>query len=217
MYYAGDSPASPSARRASERGCLMSAGSGRSSPVSFAYLDRAMSWRRMSQGSGQLTLAERSAAYLQTWPKAGMMRNGIAYQRPPLVRRIGASASFSWPTPTAVVWSRTPEQHAERRRKMGGERRGVFLQDAVMYWPTPCASDSKGGPGAHGQGGPNLRTAVAFQTPTATDAKGRAYTYSHGNHATPSVTLTGQAGGLLNPDWVEWLMGFPIKWTASKL
>ena len=30
------------------------------------------------------------------------------------------------------------------------------------------------------------------------------------------VQLQTQVGGQLNPDWVEWLMGWPIGWTASK-
>jgi len=28
------------------------------------------------------------------------------------------------------------------------------------------------------------------------------------------LTIIAQAGGQLNPDWVEWLMGYPIGWTG---
>ena len=42
-----------------------------------------------------------SAAFLQTWPKAGSMRNGNCYQRPPLALHLPGSGYGSWPTPTA--------------------------------------------------------------------------------------------------------------------
>ena len=31
-----------------------------------------------------------------------------------------------------------------------------------------------------------------------------------------SLTSTQELTGLLNPDWEEWLMGWPIGWTALK-
>jgi hypothetical protein len=31
-----------------------------------------------------------------------------------------------------------------------------------------------------------------------------------------SMTLAANAGGVLNPDWVGWLMGFPIGWASLK-
>ncbi len=56
------------------------------------------------------------------------------------------------------------------------------------FWPTPTASDAMGGPGGQRDGGANLRTAVA--------AAG--------------------ARGPLNPDWIEWLMGWPAGWTELR-
>jgi hypothetical protein len=29
------------------------------------------------------------------------------------------------------------------------------------------------------------------------------------------AVVEGRAGGWLNPEWVEWLMGFPTGWTCS--
>jgi hypothetical protein len=49
-----------------------------------------------------------------------------------------------------------------------------------------------------------------WPTPTAHNAKECAAP-SEGQRNTP--TLAYQAGGKLNPPWVEWLMGFPIGWT----
>ena len=39
-------------------------------------------------------------AYSGTWPRAGMMRSGTAYQLKPSARIIGETGSLSWPTPT---------------------------------------------------------------------------------------------------------------------
>jgi len=61
-------------------------------------------------------------------------------------------------------------------------------------WPTATAQDGRGGPGlaVTAEGSPNLRTAVAWPTPS--------------EQAAPK--------GPLNPAWVEALMGFPPGWTA---
>ena len=83
-------------------------------------------------------------------------------------------------------------------------------------WPTPRTSDTNG-PGRHGTGGLDLRTAVAeaeltkdglYTTPCADDTGHRKGKYAQGG--TP---LSAQAGGQLNPTWVEWLMNFPLGWT----
>lgn len=39
--------------------------------------------------------------FLETWPRSGLMRNGISYQLPPLVPHIAGKESGSWPTPQA--------------------------------------------------------------------------------------------------------------------
>ena len=49
-----------------------------------------------------------------------------------------------------------------------------------------------------------------WPTPTAHNAKEGAYPAEY-TRKTP--TLSAQAGGKLNPAWVEWLMGFPINHT----
>jgi hypothetical protein len=52
-----------------------------------------------------------------------------------------------------------------------------------------------------------------WPTPTAHNAK-ETNAPSESNRNTP--TLAAKAGGTLNPAWVEWLMAFPIGFTASK-
>ena len=120
-------------------------------------------------------------------PKWGMTRSGALFQHPTLERAISAIASGLWPTPTR--------------------------------------SDRAGGPGNQGrQGGLNLRTKVArsWPTPVASMAKGSspaALTRKSGadrsndrlDHAVMATD-----GSQLNPEWVEWLMGWPIGWTELK-
>jgi hypothetical protein len=52
-----------------------------------------------------------------------------------------------------------------------------------------------------------------FPTPTAHNAK-ETNAPSESERNTP--TLAAQAGGKLNPMWVEWLMGWPLGWTDLK-
>jgi len=41
------------------------------------------------------------AEFSGTWPRSGMMRNGIVYRLPPLVPRMSGKEYGSWPTPQA--------------------------------------------------------------------------------------------------------------------
>jgi DNA (cytosine-5)-methyltransferase 1 len=62
---------------------------------------------------------------------------------------------------------------------------------------------------AHPIGG---NAASFWPTPRARDWKGGAATQRNRRRACP---LNDAVGGCLNPDWVEWLMGFPPGWTAA--
>jgi hypothetical protein len=73
---------------------------GSSFPVSLAKLDHDGSWLKMYRDYTQLTLEGDSEKFCQTWPRAGMMRNGIAYQRAPLVPHTYAIACSFLPTPS---------------------------------------------------------------------------------------------------------------------
>ena len=90
-------------------------------------------------------------------------------------------------------------------------------------WPTPRA----GNPGSrpNGKGGKILAEEVEiaeglrernWPTPTANeDAAGRPGSKMQkmlGNH--PDIRESG--GGTLNPNWVEWLMGWPLGWTSTE-
>ena len=86
-------------------------------------------------------------------------------------------------------------------------------------WPTPRACSAMSAPNIQNRVNdkhPNLEREVArslWPTPTAHNAKEAGYP-AEGKRNTP--TLAWQVGGRLNPEWVEWLMGYPINHTALK-
>jgi hypothetical protein len=95
-----DSPAKTSATPESEPESTASAADcGPSMRESFASFDHATSsWR-----TSQLCLDGEWSEFSETWPRAGMTRNGIAYQRVPLVPLIYESGFGYLPTPDASL------------------------------------------------------------------------------------------------------------------
>jgi hypothetical protein len=92
-------------------------------------------------------------------------------------------------------------------------------------WPTPQRHDfQKGDPNRVGRygtkhGGRNLNDEIAkWPTPTAvTDTGGAALCKWGGSGARAklrTMVTPQELNGALNPDWVCWLMGWPISWTS---
>lgn len=215
------------------------AGSGASSPGSLARWDRdSRSWK-----THQRLLLGGWESYSETWPRWGMMLAGECWELQMPELHICESESGLWPTPTvhgnhnqpgasakagwglssaAKLW-RTPNTVDAK----GGTRTGkgqVQLCHQVKMWPTPNVpnggrsvkhvTDWRGKSGYHNgkkvQVG--LESAVRMlPTPTAADTGHRTKPY-----AQVGTPLSMEAGGSLNPTWVEWLMGWPLGWTDLK-
>ena len=230
---AADSHAKTSAERGTEPASTASAvDCGANMHGSFARFDlNGSSWK-----TSETYLFEGLDAFSETWPRSGTMRSGIAYQRQPLAPLTAATGSGLlptpeasntkasamrsggrsprnflaplWPTPTVVYthqnWSmddlaaKQAQVKAETRAKgkhHSGNGFGLNLAQAARLWPTPAARDYRGAnakPFADRGGGKK-----GEQLPNAV------------RHAPDTP-----AGGQLNPTWVEWLMGFPLGWTA---
>lgn len=125
-------------------------------------------------------------------------------------------AVWMWPTPTATLGSNGGRVTPEKGRE------GGTLTEAVSarLWPTPTARDWRSGHASEVTHARNARplsevvTRSTWATPTAADA-------IRGCFRDPEMRTKGgkrggqlvdQAGGSLNPLWVEWLMGWPLGW-----
>lgn len=119
-------------------------------------------------------------------PKWGMTRNGHVFQHLTLERPISVTESGLLPTPKASDWNKRGKVSPHPRNGLAG---------AVMNFPTPMASDAN---------------KWSNQTLEDRKAKGQQVRLN------TAVAPEGGSGGRLNPDWVEWLMGWPIGWTDLK-
>jgi hypothetical protein len=138
-------------------------------------------------GGGKSLMSE-----VRLWPTP-KATTGSKSERPrPNDRGDLQAAVLLWPTPSAGNfndgenldnWQTRRKQN--RAKGINGNGMGTPLAVAVRLWPTPTAVDGTSGPG-HGhtmEGSPSLRTAAQDD------------------------------GEMLNPAWVEALMGFPPGWT----
>ncbi len=131
----------------------------------------------------------------QKWPRFGMTVDGECFQLSMWERLIFERGGGAWPTPLATDASKNPSNSLSRA--VNPSLDFSFRKGRSKTWPTPRASSAHG-PGIHGDGGLDLQTAVKmWPTPTANRRSGL---QTHGKNAIL---------GLLNPRWVEWLMGFP--------
>lgn len=127
-----------------------------------------------------------------------------------------ASSAWAWPTPTSGD-ARSSGRHTTTTGVM---HPGTSLTDAVRMWPTPKASDPRRGfespeaRRARGSGGSTLPEAVTLSAPG--EAASSIPTLSPNGPADAperSGPVPRLAKPVLNPDWVELLMGIPVGWT----
>ena len=92
------------------------------------------------------------------------------------------------------------------------------LSEEKQMFPTPTRFDATCGdlPGKEFTGTRHamklIQAAKMWPTPIATDWKNRGCKDYRKNR---EFQLQTAVGGQLNPDWVEWMMGFPLGWTEE--
>jgi DNA (cytosine-5)-methyltransferase 1 len=219
--FAEASPARISASRAKVRGLRENAAAyGQNTPELLArFAPDTSSWK-----TSQHCLVEGLETFSETWPRSGLMRNGTAYQLPPLALRIGGIESGSWPTPDASVAQDGEKAHTwlARRERVkltanNGNGMGMPLTIAVQLWPTPTAVDGRRGnkpPRPWDTGIPLAQMVAMYPTPTARDFRSPGRSRLERTGSKSGDCLPQAIGGQLNPTWVEWLMGVPAEWTA---
>lgn len=136
--------------------------------------------------TSQLCLDGGLAEFSETWPRSGMMRSGTLYPLPTLVPHISVNASGLWQTPVA-------DDKIQRSAGKWNGRGEPKLSGQVKLWPTPAGPNDTGGAVGLGGGAGNRNKLYAML----------------GYEAGKKMMC-----GTLNAHWVEWLMGFPITWTA---
>lgn len=189
--------------------------------ASFARLNPdTSSWK-----TAQCSLLEEFTEFSQTWPSSGSMLSGECWERPMLELSTSEDESGFLPTPvtldTGSRFNRSQSEGAQLRPTLGAMAR-------FDLWPTPTAGDgrssgSRNTPNSNSHYGISLTDAVRgdqgrgrmFPAPLARDYRSpNALPYSERRGGRKGEQLNNAMGGLLNPPWVEWLMGWPIGWTA---
>ena len=128
-----------------------------------------------------------------------------------------------WPTPQSRDFKSGMASRVERSWRN--------LNDWAAKFPTPCRTDYKGA-GKTGTFRDRLDYAAergrmksnVYPTPRTNGMCGGSGAWAQMGRLVREGKMTDKErhqigagnGGKLNPDWVEWLMGWPIGWTASK-
>ena len=126
-----------------------------------------------------------------TWKPSATPRGRLLFRLVPSMPDTEGTEFGLWPTPRTVTGG---AESAQRKQELGRTNSGGGdLQAAVKMWPTPTSRDHKDG------------TAQSCANVEENGMLGRVI---H-DKANP-------APGSLNPNWVEWLMGYPIGHTACE-
>lgn len=176
------------------------ADSGRKWQESFARLDPPLhSWKIR-----QLYLFEDLEQSLEIWPKWGLMRGGECWELPMpsglmeyrLTITSVLESSSRLPTPTVC---------GNYNRKGASKTSGDGLATALRRLgrlPTPTASDNK------------IRKAPENFKRTKTGMLRHLNPHGAESQCRLQQVITVTDGGPMNPQWVEWFMGWPIGMTA---
>jgi hypothetical protein len=209
------SRANPTASPDSEKLGPMSEIFGPSSTDSFASFDPPTRWLKMCQGYVQVSLDGSLVEYSGTWPRAGTMRNGSAYQLPMWERLTSEKGSGLWPTPRAYSFD---QSHRPGLTLLDIRVRGLY-PDKKHYWPTPLAYDAQGGSSNKSQSAgaatrlslARMATSGKWPTPMSADAIRGSKTYGRGN-----LTLLGAAQQWPTPSASPWRSGLASDETYNK-
>jgi hypothetical protein len=118
-----------------------------------------------------------------------------------------------FPTPRAAdgMKGQRTKKSVEKEVNRG---HGIDLPTFTQLYPTPTIHGNYNRKGSSSHSGNGLETVVKMlPTPTCNDSKNNSPPSQHTGNARHSSPLNVVAGGALNPNWVEWLMGFPHGWT----
>ena len=153
----------------------------------------------------------------------------VGRKKPANLRDVVASGHL-WPTLTVPNGGMRADMSKVRQSggtfyRQDGSKMQRDLETAVRQWPMESATDHKGS-GANGTLRDRLDYAVerrktknqVYATPVSGDGNGagRSARKRGGDSLRDQITHGNEAPTTkLNPEWVEWLMGWPIGWTSA--
>ena len=163
----------------------------------------------------------------ETWMKR---KNRGDVSTPPLTLAVKM-----WRSPSANEPGITPERlEPIEGGELGGMNRhfdkhtgrmaqiGLTQQVALRQWPTPTGTERSGINPNTGKGEGLSKAVKNIPTPQSATSIGPRF-LDGGKHARQKLRDQfgddegrAMACGQLNPDWVEWLMGWPIGWTSME-
>ncbi len=109
-------------------------------------------------------------------------------------------AKVQWPTPRAQEPGSTSVDH------------GLSLTEASKAWPTPQSTDYR----ERGNlSNPCIQRRMAMGKQVNLSMMAHPMAYQSGRQPLPTMTDGKESQPVLNPRFVEWLMGWPIGWTDS--
>ena len=187
--FAEGSPVSPGVSPDNKKGQTITATSGRKCAELLPMLSLDGSLERMSLALFQTPWA--STAVSLIWRHSVTASNRSLFRLVPLTPRTDETVSGFWHTPTAhmVKEGGYPAEYTRKTPTLSAE---ANAGSPARLWPTPNASDN--------------RDSGNLSMPSIQRRQ------KIGKQLTLSMVADPNSGSL-NPQWVEWLMGFPEGWT----
>jgi len=138
--------------------------------------------------TAQCSFIEESGECLETFPASGMTRGGLLWEQTRSERPTKGIERGLWRTPDTGGGGTSGLLKQGQNHRKNGQPIQIRLVDQVNN--------------------PRL-----WPTPVARMYKDGG---SPAEYARNEIPLAAQVGGPLNPEWVEWLMGWPQEWTDLK-
>ena len=174
----------------------------------------------------QCSLFEGLGECLETFPKSGMMQGGVLWELTMWEHRTSERECGFWRTPDTGVGKEISESkardYANKTPRPSGHQIQIRLCDQVKYpilWPPPNCSGMDGGSNSRKANKKRGIHQKFYPTPKCQDSRAALIDRHKSNlgevvHGGIETLPTKTAR--LNPNWVEWLMGWPIRWTDLK-
>jgi len=184
----------------------------------YASLNQNMSsWKMLSGCSAVTVILDKSS---ETWPRRGMMLDGTVYpvsmseqvtsdaesgssesnngdESETLGTCSNANAAKNRGAPNATVTGMSATaSEADKTTSTNTEKYPVSFKRGHRVWPTPTVNDSKNTAGKEQFN----RNSLPLNAAVCVDDGGK--------------IIPENLGKLMNPNFVEWLMGWPVDWTG---